>query len=563
VAVIFTPYLGVRLLPSFAAVAGHAHAPRQSLPYRVLRAAIEWSIAHRKTVLAVTAMAFVAAVVGFKFIQQQFFPTSSRPELFIEIRLPEGSAIAATEAVARKAEQLLVGDDDVKAYTSYVGQGSPRFFLALNPVLPDENFALIVIMTTGPEGRERLKAKLERAVAEGTMPGARVRIDRLNFGPPVGFPVQFRVMGPNPQKLREIAGTVREIMRQNPNARDVQFDWNEQAKSVHLEVDQERARTLGLTPVEVSFTLQALLSGIKIAEYREGINLIDIVARAVPSERLNLEAFADLTIPARGGVRVPVSQIARIHYDFEDPILWRRNRDYVITVRSDVAPGVQPPTVSTQIEAKLDGVIAALPAGYRIEPGGSIEESNKANAALYSIFPAMFLAMLTLLMIQLQSFSKLFLVFSTAPLALIGAAAFLLAFNAPFGFTALLGLIALGGMIMRNTVILVEQIDEDVRGGLPQWTAIIESTMRRARPVVLTALAAILAMIPLSESVFWNPMAVTLMGGLLLATVLTLLFLPALYATWFGVRRPRSEVGAETSAKLQDDVPRVARLRHV
>jgi len=436
---------------------------------------------------------------------------------------------------------MLAGDSDVKTFTTYIGQGSPRFFLALNPVLPDESFALIVIMTTGPEGRERLKAKLEHAIAEGAVPGARARIDQLNFGPPVGFPVQFRVIGPNPQKLREIAGAVREIMRQNPNARDVQFDWNEQAKAVRLEIDQERARALGLTPQEVSFVLQALLSGLKIAEYREGINLIDIVARAVPSERLNLDGIADLTIPARGGVRVPVSQIARIHYDFEDPILWRRNREYALTVRADVAPGVQPPTVSTQVQVKLAGVIEALQPGYRIELGGSIEESNKANVALFGIFPAMFLAMLTVLMIQLQSFSKLFLVFSTAPLALIGASGFLLAFNAPFGFTALLGLIALGGMIMRNTVILVEQIDEDVRGGLAPWVAIIESTLRRARPVVLTALAAILAMIPLSESVFWAPMAITLMGGLLVATILTLLFLPALYASWFRVRRPESD----------------------
>jgi len=539
VAVIFTPYLGVKLLPGFTAAAHHQ--PRTSRAYRSLRAVVTWSIEHRKTVLAATAAAFVLAVVGFKFIQQQFFPTSSRPELFIEIRLPEGSTIRATEAAARQAEQLLQGDSDLKTFTTYIGQGSPRFFLALNPVLPDESFALIVIMTTGSEGRERLKAKLEHAIAEGAVPGARARIDRLNFGPPVGFPVQFRVIGPNPQKLREIAGAVREIMRQNPNARDVQFDWNEQAKSVRLEIDQERARALGLTPQEVSFVLQALLSGLKIAEYREGINLIDIVARAVPSERLNLDGIADLTIPARGGVRVPVSQIARIHYDFEDPILWRRNREYTLTVRSDVAPGVQPPTVSTQVQAKLAGVIEALPPGYRIELGGSIEESNKANAALFGIFPAMFLAMLTVLMIQLQSFSKLFLVFSTAPLALIGASGFLLAFNAPFGFTALLGLIALGGMIMRNTVILVEQIDEDVRGGLAPWVAIIESTLRRARPVVLTALAAILAMIPLSESVFWAPMAITLMGGLLVATILTLLFLPALYASWFRVRKPESD----------------------
>jgi multidrug efflux pump subunit AcrB len=537
VAVIFTPYLGVKLLPQ-PSHAGHDGAMlHASRPYRVLRSAVSWSVGHRKTVIVVVLCTFALAGVGFGFVQQQFFPTSERPELFIELRLPEGSAIGATEKAARQAEELLIGDRDVKTYTTYIGAGSPRFFLSLNAELPDERFALVVIMTTGPEGRERLKARLERAIADGAVPGARVRVDRLNFGPPVGFPVQFRLIGPDPSKLREIGAEVRQIMRQNPNARDVQFDWNEQAKAIRLEVDQDRARALGLTPQEISFTLQALLSGYKIAEYRERIDLIPVVARATLSERLNLDGFADLTIPTRGGVRVPLSQIARIHHDFEDPILWRRNREYVLTVRADVTEGVQPPTVSQAILGELKGVIEGLPAGYRIEVGGSIEESAKANTALYKVFPVMFLVMLTLLMTQLQSFSKLFLVFSTAPLGLIGATAFLLAFDAPFGFTALLGLIALGGMIMRNTVILVDQIDEDRRAGLSQWEAIIESTIRRSRPVVLTALAAILAMIPLSRSVFFGPMAITLMGGLLVGTVLTLLFLPALYAFWFGVQK--------------------------
>jgi multidrug efflux pump subunit AcrB len=539
VAVIFTPYLGVKLLPTPKHAGKGEAGLHASRPYRLLRSAVNWSVTYRKVVIAAVMFAFALAGAGFTVVQQQFFPTSSRPELFIEVRLPEGSAIAVTEAAARQAEQLLVGDHDVKTYTTYIGAGSPRFFLALNPVLPDESFALVVIMTTGPEGRERLKAKLERAVAEGAVPGARVRIDRLNFGPPVGFPVQFRVIGPDPKRLREIGASVREIMRQNPDARDVQFDWNEQAKAIRLEVDQERARVLGLTPQEISFTLHALLSGYKIAEYRERIDLIPIVARATPSERLNLDGFADLTVPTRGGTRVPISQIARIRYDFEDPILWRRNREFVLTVRADVREGVQPPTVSTAILAKLQGLVLDLPPGYRIETGGAIEESSKANSALFKVFPVMFLAMLTLLMVQLQNFSKLFLVFSTAPLGLIGATGFLLAFNAPFGFTALLGLIALGGMIMRNTVILVDQIDEDMRSGLSQWDAIIESTIRRSRPVVLTALAAILAMIPLSRSVFWGPMAIALMGGLLVATVLTLLFLPALYAFWFHVRGPQ------------------------
>jgi len=552
VAVIFTPYLGVRLLPK-PIHTGESSQLHPSRIHRALRSGVIWSVEHRKTVVGMVICALAFAGFGFTFIQQQFFPTSSRPELFIEVRLPEGSAIGATQAAAEEAEALLAGDPDVKTYTTYVGAGSPRFYLALNPVLPDESFGLIVIMTTGPEGRERLKARLERAVAEGAVPRARVRVDRLNFGPPVGFPVQFRVMGPDPKKLREIGAEVRQIMRQNPNARDVQFDWNEQAKVIRLEVGQERARALGLTPQEISFTLQALLAGYKIAEYREGIDLIPVVARAAPSERLNLDGFSDLTIPTRGGVRVPISQIARIHYDFEDPILWRRNRDYVLTVRADVAQGVQPPTVSSAILAQLQGTIGRLPEGYRIELGGAIEESSKANTALFKVFPVMFLLMLTVLMVQLQSFSKLFLVLSTSPLGLIGATGFLLAFNAPFGFTALLGLIALGGMIMRNTVILVEQIDEEMRNGLSQWDAIVESTIRRSRPVVLTAMAAILAMIPLSRSVFWGPMAITLMGGLLVATILTLLFLPALYAVWFRVRKPE-RVAAQSSENLESAI---------
>ena len=548
VAVVFTPYLGVKLLPMPATKAGansHAYA---SPVYRALRSSVSWSVAHRKTVIAVVVGAFFVVGFGFVFVQQQFFPTSSRPELFVEIRLPEGSAIRATDAAAKHVEALLAGDRDVKTFTTYVGAGSPRFYLALNPVLPNESFALVVIMTSGLEGRERLKARIEQAIAAGVVPQARVRVDRLNFGPPVGFPVQFRLLGPDPRKLREIGEEVRQIMRQNSDARDVQFDWNEQAKVIRLEVDQDRARALGLTPQEISFTLQALLSGLQVAQYRERIDLIPVVARAVPSERLNLDGFPDLTIPARGGGRVPLSQIARIHYDFEDPILWRRNRDYVLTVRSDVAEGVQPPTVSKAILRQLREVMDRLPVGYRIEVGGAIEESGKANVALFKIFPVMFLVMLTQLMIQLQSFPKLFLVFSTAPLGFIGATGFLLAFHAPFGFTALLGLIALGGMIMRNTVILVEQIDEEMRNGLSQWEAIVESTIRRARPVVLTALAAILAMIPLSRSIFWGPMAITLMGGLLVATVLTLLFLPALYAFWFRVSRP-ADVAASSSSE--------------
>jgi len=540
VAVFFSPYIGVKLLPDYAKHgAGHAaHDIYDTRLYRTLRRLVGWSVRFRWPVIAFTLAAFAAAIGAFTQVQQQFFPTSSRPELFIEIRMPEGTSIGVTEAAARKAEALIKGDPDLEYYTTYIGEGSPRFFLALNPVLPNENFALIVMMTKGAEARERLKARLEARIAENVIPEARLRVDRLNFGPPVGFPVQFRVTGPDGASVRAVADKVRTAMRANPDTRDVQFDWNEQKKSLRLEVDQDRARVLGLTPQDIAQTLGTLLSGYTVTEYKEGIELVPVVARAVPEERLGLGAFEDLTIPTRSGAAVPISQVARVHYDFEEPILWRRNRDVVLTVRADIAPGKQAPDVTAAIQPSIDAIAATLPPSMRIEVGGAVEESAKANAALFKIFPFMFLAMLTILMVQLNSFSTLFLVFSTAPLGLIGASFSLLAFDAPFGFNALLGLIALAGMIMRNTVILVDQIDADVAAGLSRWEAIIESTVRRARPLVLTALAAILAMIPLSRSVFWGPMAITMMGGLLVATILTLLFLPALYAAWFRVRAP-------------------------
>lgn len=541
VAVFFTPYLGVKLLPArhAEATAMHSgsHGQYGSWPYRALRRSVGWSLHRRWSVIALTIASLAVAIAGMGLVQQQFFPTSSRPELFIETRMPEGTSIEATAAAAGKAERLLAGDADVATYTTYVGQGSPRFFLALNPVLPNPSFALTVIMTKGPEARERLKAKLEQAILDGAVPEARVRIDRLNFGPPVGFPVQFRVIGADPLHVREIAAKVRDVMRTEPAAIDPQLEWNEQVKNVQLVVDQDRARAFGLNTQQIARTLQSLLFGVSIAEYREGTELIKVVARATPEERVNLGRLGDLTVITKSGHSVPLTQVARITYGFEEPILWRRNRDLTLTVRADVAPGVQAPTVTKALLPKLEAIKADLPTGYRIDTGGAIEESAKANVALFSIFPVMFLAMLTILMLQLRSFSKLFLVFSTAPLGLIGAVGALLAFNQPFGFVALLGVIALAGMIMRNAVILVDQIDQDIAAGLAAWDAIIESTVRRARPVVLTALAAIFAMVPLARSVFWGPMAYSMMGGLLVATVLTLVFLPSLYAAWFGVRR--------------------------
>ncbi|HET8545345.1 MAG TPA: efflux RND transporter permease subunit, partial [Pseudolabrys sp.] len=539
VAVLFTPYLGIRLLPDLKKH-GTEHDPDaiyQTRIYRALRRVIEFVLRWRKTVVAATVFMFVASIAGFGLVQQQFFPTSTRTELFFEMRLPEGTAIGVTEATAKKAEQLIGNDPDVESYTTYVGAGAPRFWLGLNPELPNPNFAQVVIVTKNLEGRERLKARLEKAIAAGALPQARARVDRFVFGPPVGFPVQFRVIGPDPLKVRGIAEDVRKVMAENHKLIDPHLDWNEQVKSIRLDIDQDRARALGLTPQEVAQTLQTLVSGFTITQYREGIERIGVVARAIPSERLDLDRLPALTIATRNGVAVPLSQVAKLSYEFEEPILWRRNRDLVLTVRSDVIDGVQAPDVSNEVAPKLKSIKDALPYGYRIETGGSIEESVKANVALVAVFPVMIIAMLVLLMIQLQSFSRLALVVVTAPLGLIGATGALLISNRPFGFVALLGLIALAGMIMRNTVILVDQIDRDIAEGHARYRAIIDATIRRARPVTLTALAAILGMIPLSRSVFWGPMAITIMGGLLIATILTLLVVPALYALWFRVTK--------------------------
>jgi multidrug efflux pump subunit AcrB len=534
VAVIFTPYIGVKLLRNVAVHANHdPHAIYETRIYRMLRSVIQWCVNHRvKTVLA-TVGVFVLSIVAFGHVQQQFFPLSERPELFLQLRLPEGTAFNVTEKAVKEAEALLKDDKDLETYTAYVGQGSPRFWLGLNPQLPNEAFAEIVIVAKNVEARERIKAKIENAAADGYLAQARVRVDRFNFGPPVGFPVQFRVIGPDTKRVREIAYQVRDVMRENPNVKDVQLDWNEQSPYLKLVVDQDRARAMGLTPQDVSQALAMLISGAPVTTVRDGIEKVGVVARAVPGERLDLAHVGDLTVTSRNGVAVPLQQIAKIEYSHEEPILWRRNRDMAITVRSDVNDGVQAPDVTNQIWPKLQEIRDHLEPAYRIEAGGAFEESAKGNASIFVLFPLMVIVMLTLLMIQLQSFSRLILVFLTAPLGIIGASLGLNVANQPFGFVALLGLIALAGMIMRNAVILVDQIEADVTHGLTRREAIVEATVRRARPVVLTALAAILAMIPLSRSAFWGPMAITIMGGLFVATFLTLLYLPGLYALWF------------------------------
>jgi multidrug efflux pump subunit AcrB len=534
VAVIVTPYLGLKLLP--APKPGAHHAVHDGRLYRWLRAGVNASLRARWAVIGAVVLALVGTGVGMGRVQQQFFPTSARAELFIETRMPEGSSIDATTEAALAAAAIVAGDPDVKYVSTYVGAGSPRFFFALNPALPNPSFALTVIMAQDAEARDRLRDKIETAVQNGAVPQARVRVDQIVFGPPVGFPVQFRVTGPDPATVRDIAAEVRSVMVANPNTVEPQFDWNEQARSIDVQLDQDRIRALGLNGTDVANSLQTLLSGVTVTQFRDGTDLIDVVVRAPEAERSDPATLADLTLLLPLGQAVPLRQVAEIAYGSEEPILWRRNRDMVLTVRADIVPGIQAATVTAQILPELQGIIDTLPAGYRIETGGAVEESAKANAALFKVFPLMFIVMLSLLMLQLRSFSKLALVFLTAPLGAIGAVAALLLFNAPFGFVALLGVIALAGMIMRNTVILVYQIDHDLAAGTPPWEAIVDSTVRRARPVVLTALAAILAMIPLARSVFWGPMALSIMGGLIVATVLTLFFLPALYAAWYRVK---------------------------
>jgi multidrug efflux pump subunit AcrB len=536
-------------LPNISVSHGHdPHAIYETRFYRLLRSMIQWCVSHRLTVVLSTVGIFVASIIAFGHVQQQFFPLSERPELFLQLRLPEGTAFNVTEKSAKKAESLLKGDQDIATYTSYVGQGSPRFWLGLNPQLPNEAFAEIVIVAKNVEARERIKARIEKAVDDGVMSEARVRVDRFNFGPPVGFPVQFRVIGPDPQMVREIAYKVRDVVKENKNIKDPQLDWNEQSPFLKLVVDQDRARALGLTPQDVSQALSMLISGAPVTTVRDGIEKVEVVARAVPSERLDLAHVGDLTVTSRNGVAVPLQQIAKIEYAHEEPILWRRNRDMAITVRGDVVDGVQAPDVTNQIWPRLKDIRDHLEPAYRIEPGGAFEESAKGNASIFVLFPMMVIVMLTLLMIQLQSFSRLALVFLTAPLGIVGASLGLNVANQPFGFVALLGLIALAGMIMRNTVILVDQIETDVAHGLTRREAIVEATVRRARPVVLTALAAILAMIPLSRSAFWGPMAITIMGGLFVATFLTLLYLPGLYALWF--RKSLEESGGSEHLDL-------------
>jgi multidrug efflux pump len=540
VAVVFTPFIGFRLLDAEKLRKfGQEHSGDiYDTPfYRRFRTALVWSLRHRALVIGGTVLLFVVSMVAFNLgVQKQFFPASNRPELLIELWLPQSASLKATDAETRRIETLLADDKAVESSSAYVGNGAPRFYLPLDQQLFADNFAQLVIVTKSLEDREDLKHRLEERFRQPDFAHLRVRVLRLENGPPVGFPVVFRVMGDDLEILRRVSGEVADVMRASPDLQNVQFDWNEKVRSLRVEIDQDRARLLGVSSQEIAQALQGWLVGTAMTQYREGDQLIDVVWRASGADRASLDRLPDLDVVAAGGRHVPLAQLARLKPVLEEGIIWRRNRLPTISVRSDLAGDRQAPTISAEIDRRLEKIRATLPPGFRIEVGGTTEESAKGVESIAAVAPFMIVGVITLLMMQLQSAGRTLLVLLTAPLGMIGVAAALLVFRVPFGFVANLGVIALMGMILRNSVILVDQIKQDEAAGKTTWDAIVGSTVRRFRPIVLTAAAAILAMIPLTRQVFWGPMAVAIMGGLIFATALTCLFLPALYAAWYRVK---------------------------
>jgi multidrug efflux pump subunit AcrB len=551
VAVVFSPYLGVKMLPAFKPVEG-GHAAIYDTPnYRRLRGLIAFAVRHKFLTCAIVGIAFAFSAVGMGGVKQQFFPTSDRPEVLVEVRLPEGASIETTTAAVEKLEHWLDQQPEAEIVTSYVGRGAPRFYLALAPELPDPAFAKIVVLTPDAEAREALKHRLREAVAQGLAPEAYVRVTQFVFGPPSVFPVEFRIMGPDPAQLYSISEKALDIMRTVPDVREANRDWGNRTPALRFVPDQDRLNLIGLSPAEVGQQLQFLLTGIAVTEVREDIRNVPVVARSAGDERLDPARLADFSLMSRDGRQVPLDQIGHSEVRLEEPILKRRDRTPVITVRSDINEATQPPEVSKQVMKALQPLIASLPSGYRIEMGGSIEEAEKANAALATVFPVMIAATLIIIMLQVRSFSTMAMVLMTAPLGLVGVVPVLLAFNQPFGFNAILGLIGLAGILMRNTLILTEQIKENRAAGLDDYHAVIEATVQRARPVILTALAAVLAFVPLTYSVFWGSMAYTLIGGTAVGTVLILLFLPALYTAWFRVK-PTADVVHTPTAPVDE-----------
>jgi multidrug efflux pump len=542
-AVVFVPYLGARLLPDLAKIHAARQGPGASAPdpyatpfYRRVRGLVGWCVRRRKTVVVLTIALFALSIFMFRFVPQQFFPASGRLELMVDLKLAEGASLSSTAEQVKRLEAMLKDHAGVENYVAYVGTGSPRFYLPLDQQLPAASFAQFVVLAKTIEEREALRTWLIQTLDE-QFPTLRPRVTRLENGPPVGYPVQFRVTGEHIDEVRALARKVAAKVRENPHVVNVHLDWEEPSKVVHLNVDQDRARALGITTGDVSRFLQSQLTGSSVSQYREDDELIEILVRGTEQERHELGSLASLSVPTSNGGSIALSQVATLEYGFEEGIIWHRNRLPNVTVRADIYGKEQPATLVKQISPTLDDVRAQLPDGYLLEVGGTVEDSARGQNSVNAGVPLFIVVVLTLLMVQLRSFSRTFMVFLTAPLGLIGVTLFLLLFNQPFGFVAMLGTIALSGMIMRNSVILVDQIEQDIASGVERWQAIIEATVRRFRPIVLTALAAVLAMIPLSRSVFFGPMAVAIMGGLIVATALTLLFLPALYAAWFRVKK--------------------------
>lgn len=541
VSVYFVPYLGTRLLkaPPHAVDAASSGAPHELFDgpfYSRFRRTVDWCVQHRWLTIGATVLTLALGVVGMGKVQQQFFPDSSRPEILVDLWLPEGSPFEASEEVARRVEKRLAQQPGVQSVTTWVGSGVPRFYLPLDQVFPQSNVSQLIVLPQDLKAREALRVALPGLLAT-EFPEARGRVKLLPNGPPVPYPVQFRVVGPDPLQLRARADEVKAAMRNSPNTRGVNDNWNESVKVLRLEVDQAKARALGVSSQTIAQASRTLLSGTAIGQYREGDRLIEIVLRQPRNERDAITDLANAYLPTASGRSIPLSQIGTPVFGWEPGVMWRENRDYAITVQSDIVDGLQGATVSAELLPALRALEAKWPAGYRIEVAGAVEESSKGSASIAAGVPLMLFVVFTLLMLQLHSFSRALLVFLTGPMGIAGVAAALLLLNRPFGFVALLGVISLMGMIQRNSVILIDQIAQDRARGVPAWDAIVESAVRRLRPIVLTAAAAVLAMIPLSRSVFWGPMAVAIMGGLVVATVLTLLALPAMYAAWFRVRR--------------------------
>ncbi|MGT3190246.1 efflux RND transporter permease subunit [Yersinia enterocolitica] len=536
VAVVFTPYLGVKMLPNIKTVAGGHAAIYDTLHYNRFRRLLTHVIA-RKWIVAGTVIAlFTVAILGMGLVKKQFFPTSDRPEVLVEVQMPYGTSIEQTSETTAKIEDWLKKQKEAKIVTSYIGQGSPRFYLAMAPELPDPSFAKIVVLTDSQEARETLKFRLREAAADGLAPEARVRVTQLVFGPYSPYPVAYRVIGPDPTKLREIADRVEKVMQASPMMRTVNMDWGPRVPTLHFTLNQDRLQAVGLTSNAVAQQLQFLLSGMPITSVREDIRSVQVMGRAAGDIRLDPAKIAGFTLVGSAGQRIPLSQIGEVEVRMEDPVLRRRDRIPTITVRGDIAENLQPPDVSTAMMKALQPVIDTLPAGYRIEQAGPIEESGKATKAMAPLFPIMIAMTLLIIILQVRSMSAMVMVFLTAPLGLIGVVPTLLLFNQPFGINALVGLIALSGILMRNTLILIGQIHHNEREGLAPFDAVVEATVQRARPVLLTAMAAILAFIPLTHSVFWGTLAYTLIGGTFGGTIITLVFLPAMYAIWFKIR---------------------------